>query len=102
MYCHLSNKYVNDHECDFCDSNAGYDKDTWKYTCDRVRVLHHPILNSVRWWLKSTAFKFKLFICIAGFVNFLKPKKRWFVHSNRSGLHVGVLDLTEFLGEPKR
>ena len=100
MYCQLFHKYVNDHECDICDSRAGYEKDAWKYTCNNSRLLHHPILREAKWWLKFDVFKFKLFICIAWFVNILKPNKRWFVHSDNQGLHVGNLNyLSELMKE---
>ena len=98
MYCQLFEKYVNDHECDGCDRTAGYEKDTWRYTCEQNRVLHHPILRSVKWWLKLDSFKFKLFICIARIANLFNPKKKWFVHSDWRGLHVGnITNLTLFI-----
>ena len=98
MYCKLFNKYINDHECTICDSRSGYEKDTWKDTCDHNRLLHHPILRGVNWWLKVDAFKFKLLICIAKTANLFKPKKRWFVHSDWRGWHVGNLtNLTLFI-----
>ena len=89
MYCKLFNKYVNNHECDICDSRAGYEKDEWKYTCTQNRVTHHPILDEVKWWLRVSALKFKLYICMAYFTNLLKPRKRWFVWFDNWGLHVG-------------
>jgi len=99
MYCQLFHKYINDHECDICDSRAKYEKDTWKDTCTQTRLLHHPILNGLEWWLKPTAPQLKLFICIAGVVNFLKPKKRWFVHWDNYGLHVGIISLSGLMKE---
>ena len=100
MYCKLFCKYINDHECGVCDSRSGYEKDTWKYTCEWNRAAHHPIVEHVKWWVKPTAFKQKLFTCIASFVNFLKPKRMWFVHWDNSGLHVGNLShLSELMKE---
>lgn len=102
MYCMLFRKYIDNHECNVCDSRSGYERGTWEDTCIQNRTPHHPILNDVRWWLKIDSFKFKLYICVAKIANLFKPHRRWFVHSDRRGLHVGNLNyLCMFIGEPR-
>jgi len=88
MYCSLFYKYVNSHECNICDERAGFPEGSF-LDCT-APMKHHPIIPNVKWWLRPTGLKFKLYIVIRWITRRLPLKKNWTIWSDRYGLHVGV------------
>ena len=97
MYCSLFKTYVDDNHCNSCDTRTGYDRDTWKYTCDGVRQKHHPIVRKVRFWLKPYAFKMKAYIFIKVITNKLFGRDWYVWYSSRDGYHVGKMSWKQFM-----
>lgn len=87
MYCQIFAKYINDAECDICDSRTGYDVGFWREVCRRDE--YHPVLDGLKWWMKPKSLTFKLFICVRWITRRLPLKRRFMIWWNKDGLHLG-------------
>lgn len=95
VFCDMSSKYVSEAECDLCDKNAGFEKDTWREICN-MRFEHHPIRDDLRWWLKPRAFTFKLLIAMRWIVRRLSPRSRISIWPNKDGWHFGQIEFSNW------
>ena len=97
MYCSLFKTYVDDNHCDGCDTRTGYDRDTWKYTCDGVRQKHHPIMRTAKFWLKPYAFMFKLCLLTKYIANTFFGRDWYVWSSSETGWNVGRMSWKKFM-----
>ncbi len=92
VYCLSFSKYVDDPECDQCDTRTGYVKDTWKFTCGHLRVKHHPILRQMSFWIGSSPLYYKFIHVVKIIANCFNPKKKFYIYSRGQGWKVGYMD----------